>query len=108
MRNDYSLISKRSSKLRMDTLKKKQSEDLDKKIEGEVAEAEKGQRKLSLSSLISGGIQGLDKVPHEYVASRSTKHQRRRTQEEKTAPIEFTLFAPYNKRAAVRGDFSEW
>lgn len=92
----------------MDTLKKKQREDLDKKLEGEVAEAEKGQRKLSLHNLISGGIEGLEKVPQQYVTSRSTKHQRRRTQEEQTAPIEFTLFAPYNKRAALRGDFSEW
>ncbi len=92
----------------METLGKKRREELTKKLAGDVDAAEKDQRRLSLNSLISGGVEMLDKVPEKYVTSRSTKHQRKRTQEEKTAQIEFSLFAPYNKRAAVRGDFSEW
>src|SRR5690349_21187049 len=92
----------------MHKLEKSQLDELEKRMAGEVVEAEKGQRKLSLQNIFSAGAQVLDKIPHQYVTSRSTKHQRRREQDEKTAPIEFTLFAPYNKRAAVRGDFSDW
>lgn len=92
----------------MDTLKQNEVEELEKHLAGEVDEARQGQRKLSLHNLFSSGTQVLDKIPHEYVISRSTKKKRKRQEEEKTAQIEFTLFAPYIKRAAVRGDFSEW
>ncbi len=92
----------------MDTLQKKQREDLEKNLQGDMEQAESGQRRMSLQSLISSGVEVLSKIPGHYITSRSTRHQRRRNVEEKTAPIEFSLFAPYIKRAAVRGDFSEW
>ncbi len=92
----------------MQKLEKGQKEALEKNIEGQVTEAEKTNRKLSLHNLISSGVELLAKVPHQYVTSRSTKSNRLHQQEEKTASIEFTLFAPYNKRAALQGDFSDW
>lgn len=47
-------------------------------------------------------------VPGEYTTRRSSTTSRGREKEQKTAPIEFSLFAPYIEKAAVRGDFSEW
>ena len=48
------------------------------------------------------------KVPGQYTTNRSTKTTRQRQETEQTNTIEFSFFAPYNKRAAVRGDFSKW
>lgn len=92
----------------MQKLTSSERESLDEKTKNDVAEAEHGQRKISLHDMMSRGVELLDKVPPQYVTSRSTKHKRHREKEEQTAPIEFALFAPYNKHAAVRGDFSEW
>jgi 1,4-alpha-glucan branching enzyme len=48
------------------------------------------------------------KLPKEYTPFRSTKITRGRQEEEQTSPIEFTFFAPYSDKAAVRGSFSNW
>jgi 1,4-alpha-glucan branching enzyme len=92
----------------MDKLESGRRGNLEKLFAGEVDEVKKGKGRISLSKVMSSGMELLDKVPSQYITGRSTKSTRQRQQEEKTAPVEFSLFAPYNKRAAVRGDFSEW
>ncbi len=92
----------------MDKLGSGRHQELEKYLAGEVNEVKKGKGQFSLNKLISTGVEMLDKVPPQYVTGRSAKNTRKREQEEKTAPIEFSLFAPYNKRAAIRGDFTDW
>ena len=94
----------------MDTLNQKveKTTDLNQESKAEAAQHPTGQRRLSLHEMISAGLDYMSKVPQQYITSRSTKSQHRRAEEDKTASIEFSLFAPYTKRAAVRGDFSEW
>ncbi len=47
-------------------------------------------------------------LPSQYLTSRSTKSSKRHEADDKTAPIEFSLFAPYNEKVALKGDFSDW
>ena len=71
-------------------------------------EQEKPAQKSSLKNFLNKASDHFKKVPGQYSTDRSTKHTRPRQQEEQTAPVEFSLFAPYIKRAAVQGDFSDW
>ncbi len=56
------------------------------------------------------GVNSKDKTSQYKFSTRSTKGQPRGKEaaEAKTNSIEFSLFAPYIKRAAVAGDFSDW
>jgi 1,4-alpha-glucan branching enzyme len=92
----------------MDKLDKRRRQDLESQMADEVVNAKKGKSEISLNKVISSGVEVLDKVPPPYITGRSAKHTRQRGEEEKTAPIEFSLFAPYIKRAAIQGDFTEW
>ncbi len=94
----------------MEKLDQAQRDKLETKVANRVAGAEKGQghNKVSLTGLLNAGAGLMSKVPSQHVTGRSARSTRSRTAEEKTAPIEFSLFAPYNRRAAVRGDFTKW
>lgn len=82
-------------------------EEVKQKVAGETAEVERGEHQQTLGRVMSAGPELLSKIPPQYVTSRSAKRQRPKEQEQ-TSAIELSLFAPYTKRAAVRGDFSEW
>ncbi len=49
-----------------------------------------------------------NRIPGQYKTARSTQSTKTRQETEKTNSIDFALFAPYIKRAAVMGDFSSW
>lgn len=92
----------------MDKLDKRRRQDLEGQLKDEVNQAKKGKSEVSLNKVISLGVEVLEKVPPPYITGRSAKHTRQKAEEEKTAPIEFSLFAPYLEQAAIQGDFTEW